>query len=211
MINMVKLPTKKSNLFLRVAKGHFATSHSHINYYIDVTTQKARLSEAKAVAKELVAAYQHNTIVDTVLCLDGTQIIGAYLAQELSRAGFVSINAHQTIYVVTPEYDATSQLLFRDNLQPMIRDKHVLILTASVTTGISARKAMECVQYYGGTTAGVCAIFSAQQEVDGTPVQAVFGPEDVTGYETYPSHDCPLCRSKNRLDALVNGYGYSKL
>ena len=33
MINMVKLPTKKSNLFLRVAKGHFATSHSHINYY----------------------------------------------------------------------------------------------------------------------------------------------------------------------------------
>ena len=53
MINMVKLPTKKSDLFLRVAKGHFATSHSHINYYIDVTTQKSRLSEAKAVAKEL--------------------------------------------------------------------------------------------------------------------------------------------------------------
>ena len=51
MINMVKLPTKKSNLFLRVAKGHFATSHSHINYYIDVTTQKSRLSEARAVAR----------------------------------------------------------------------------------------------------------------------------------------------------------------
>ena len=42
MINMVKLPTSKSELFLRVAKGHFATSHSHINYYIDVTTQKSR-------------------------------------------------------------------------------------------------------------------------------------------------------------------------
>lgn len=47
MINMVKLPTKKSDLFLRVAKGHFATSHSHINYYIDVTTQKSRLSEPR--------------------------------------------------------------------------------------------------------------------------------------------------------------------
>lgn len=47
MINMVKLPTNKSNLFLRVAKGHFATSHSHINYYIDVTTQKSRLSEQR--------------------------------------------------------------------------------------------------------------------------------------------------------------------
>ena len=26
-----------SNLPLRVAKGHFATSHSHINYYVDLT------------------------------------------------------------------------------------------------------------------------------------------------------------------------------
>ena len=38
MINMVKLPTSKSELFLRVAKGHFATSHSHINYYIDAVS-----------------------------------------------------------------------------------------------------------------------------------------------------------------------------
>ena len=115
MINMVKLPTNKSNLFLRVAKGHFATSHSHINYYIDVTTQKSRLSEAKAVAKELVAAYQHNTIVDTVLCLDGTQVIGTCLANELTKDGFANMNAHQTIYVITPEYTTGSQIILRDN------------------------------------------------------------------------------------------------
>ena len=102
MINMVKLPTSKSELFLRVAKGHFATSHSHINYYIDVTTQKTRLSEAKAVAKELVSAYQHSTIVDTVLCLDGTQVIGTCLANELTKDGFTNMNAHKTIYIVTP-------------------------------------------------------------------------------------------------------------
>ena len=53
-VNLVKLPTKKKDLLLRVAKGHFATSHSHINYYIDVTMQKTRLSEARAVAQELV-------------------------------------------------------------------------------------------------------------------------------------------------------------
>ena len=123
MINMVKLPTNKSNLFLRVAKGHFATSHSHINYYIDVTTQKSRLSEAKAVAKELVAAYQHNTIVDTVLCLDGTQVIGTCLANELTKDGFANMNAHQTIYVVTPEHTTGSQLLFRENTSPMIAGK----------------------------------------------------------------------------------------
>ena len=111
MINMVKLPTSKSELFLRVAKGHFATSHSHINYYIDVTTQKTRLSEAKAVAKELVSAYQHSTIVDTVLCLDGTQVIGTCLANELTKDGFTNMNAHKTIYIVTPEYTSGSQII----------------------------------------------------------------------------------------------------
>ncbi|MFR6093622.1 MAG: phosphoribosyltransferase, partial [Faecalibacterium prausnitzii] len=150
MINMVKLPTNKSSLFLRVAKGHFATSHSHINYYIDVTTQKARLSEAKAVAKELVAAYQHSTIVDTVLCLDGTQVIGTCLANELTKDGFANMNADQTIYVITPEYTSGSQIILRDNLAPMVRGKHVLILSASITTGYTVQAAIEAVNYYGG-------------------------------------------------------------
>ena len=207
----IKILSQHGSVPLKLIHGHFATNHSHINCYLDMTTLKTRQSEAELAAQALVQHYVATTIVDTILCLDGTQIIGAYLAQELSRAGFVSINAHQTIYVVTPEYDATSQLIFRDNLQPMIRDKHVLILTASVTTGISVRKAMECVQYYGGTTAGACAIFSAQDQVDGMEVKAVFTPEDITGYATYPAHDCPLCKNNTKLDALVNGYGYSKL
>ena len=92
-----KIPSKRQNLFLRVTKGHFATSHSHTNYYIDVTTQKMRLSEAQAVAKELLPYYDSTTIVDTILCLDGTEVIGACLARELTRSGFVNMNAHQTI------------------------------------------------------------------------------------------------------------------
>ena len=101
-MNLVKLPTGKPNLQLRVSKGHYATSHSHINYYIDVTLTKFRLSEARAAAAELVRAYKSTTIVDTILCLDGTEVIGACMASELTKAGYTNMNAHQTIYVVTP-------------------------------------------------------------------------------------------------------------
>ena len=90
MINLVKLPTKNKRMILRVARGHFATSHSHINYYIDVTMQKTRLSEAAEAARELVHMYKTTTIVDTVLCLDGTQVIGTCLANELTKDGFRS-------------------------------------------------------------------------------------------------------------------------
>lgn len=91
MLNLAKLPVRKSNVALRVSKGHFATNHSHINYLIDVTFQKSRLSEAQAVAKALVKQYVTSTIVDTIVCLDGMQVVGACLAEELTKAGFMSI------------------------------------------------------------------------------------------------------------------------
>ena len=66
-LQTIKYETKRKNLYLRVALGHFATSNRHTNYYIDVVSQKSRLSEAKAVAEELASYYYADTKVDTVL------------------------------------------------------------------------------------------------------------------------------------------------
>ena len=206
-----KIRTKRDNLFLRVVKGHFATSHSHINYYIDVTTQKTRLSEAKAVAQELVSYYRSSTIVDTILCLDGMQVVGTCLADELTKGNFLSINAHQTIYIVTPEHTSGSQIIFRDSVKPMIQGKHVMILAASVTTGYTARAAIEAIKYYGGEVAGIAAMFATTDECMGYPVSSVFDPKDLSDYESYPSHECPQCREGKPVDALVNSFGFSKL
>ena len=207
----IKVITKNKNLFLRVSKGHFATSHSHINYYIDVAMQKTRLSEAQAVARELVSYYNASTIVDTILCLDGMQVVGACLANELTNGGFQSINAHQTIYVITPEHTSGSQLFFRDNIVNTIRGKNVLILAASVTTGYTANAAVEAVKYYGGNVAGISAIFATTVECAGYTVRSVFDPNDLNDYATYPSHECPMCKKGEKIDALVNSHGYSKL
>ena len=209
--NSYKIRTKTRELFLRVSQGHFATSHSHINYYIDVTTQKTRLSEARAVARELVSHYKANTIVDTVLCLDGTEVIGTCLANELTKGDFVNMNAHQTIYVVTPEHTTGSQLIFRDNIIPMIAGKNVLILAASVTTGYTAQAAIEAIRYYGGNVAGICSIFATVNECAGYTVESVFDTKDLPDYWSHVSHECPLCKAGKKIDALVNSFGYSKL
>lgn len=209
--NSYKIRTKQKNLFLRVSKGHFATNHSHINYYIDVTTQKTRLSEAQAVAAELVSYYTHSTVVDTVLCLDGTQVIGTCLAEELTKGSFVNINAHQTIYILTPEHTSGSQIIFRDSLLSAIKGKHVLILAASVTTGYTAKSAVEAIKYYGGEVAGIASIFATVDSCAGYPVRSVFNPKDLSEYASYPSHECPMCKRGERIDALVNSFGYSKL
>ncbi len=207
-----KIRTKRKNLYLRVAKGHFATNYSHSNYYIDVAAQKSRFSEAKAVAEELCSSYNYDTtIVDTILCLDGMEVVGTCLANELTKHSFTNINSHQTIYVVTPEITNGSQMLFRDNIVPMIKGKHVLVLAVSVASGATAQSAIEAVRYYGGEVVGIASIFATATECGGYEVNSVFNPNDLDGYFNCPSHECPLCKENKKLDALINCYGFSKL
>jgi orotate phosphoribosyltransferase len=210
--NMIKVYSKSSpSVALKVIPGHFATNHSHINYYIDMTTLKTRQSEAAAVAKNFVGAYFSNTVIDTIVCMDGCEVIGAYLADELTRAGIHSMNTHQTIYIVSPEYNSNGQMIFRDNNQSMITNKNVLLLLASATTGKTIHKSLDCINYYRGHVQGVSAIFSAVNSINGIPVHSIFQSSDVPNYTTYPYNDCPFCKANQKLDALVNSYGYSRL
>ena len=209
--NFFKIRTRRKNVFLRVCKGHFATSHSHTNYYIDITTHKTRLSEAKALAQEILPNYHNSTIVDTIICLDGTQVIGTCLADALTKNDFANMNAHQTIYVVTPEQTSNNQLIFRDNIAPMIHGKHVLILAASVVTGNTAKAAIDAIKYYGGYVAGIAAAFATVDKVDEYKVVSAFDPTTLPDYAAYAPGECPMCKQAKKLDALVNSYGYSKL
>ena len=211
MIELKHLNVKRGNVPLRYARGHFATNHSHINYYIDITFQKTRLSEAKDVARQLVGHFNATTLVDTILCLDGTAVIGTCLAEELTKSGFRSINSHQTIYVVEPEYNANSQMIFRDNIQPMIRGKNVLVLMASMTTGFTAKRSIEAIGYYGGFISGVAALYSAVNDAGGYPVASVYSLSDLPDYASYDYRECPYCKQGIKIDALVNSFGYSVL
>jgi len=211
MIELTHLPVRRGKVPLRIARGHFATNHSHINYYIDITYQKTRISEAKDSAYQLVSHFINDTPVDTVLCLDGTAVLGTCVAEELTKSGFRTINQHQTIYVVEPEYNANSQIIFRDNIKHMIQDKHVLILMASVTTGFTATRSMEAIGYYGGNIAGIAAIYRAVDEIAGHKVQSIYSIKDLPDYESYDYRDCPYCKKGRKLDALVNSFGFSAL
>ena len=210
-MQQIKHPTSKSDIVLNVLQGHFATGHSHINYYIDVTAQKFCLSEARKVALELAKEYKASTMIDTILCLDGTEVIAACMASEMTKSGYMNINQNQDINVLTPERTVGSQLIFRENTAPLVTGKNVLILMASVSTGYTAKSAVETIAYYGGRPVGIASIFATVDTVEGLPVTRLFNPNDLPGYTSFDAPSCPMCRAGRRLDALVNSYGYSKL
>jgi len=196
---------------LKVQPGHFATNHAHLNYYFDVTTLKTRSSEARDIAKAMALLYLNDMVIDTIICMEGTEVIGAYLAEELKNYGFLSTNAHKTIYVVSPEFNNNSQLIFRQNLVPEIRGKNVMILMAMVNTGKALNKAIECVQYYQGNLAGISSVFSAKDTYEGYPIFSVFGLKDVPDFASWDYRECPLCKAGKKIEALVNAYGYAAL
>ena len=143
--------------------------------------------------------------------MSGLEVVGAYLAETLTRAGVYSMNSHQTIYITAPEYNNSGQIIFRDNIQPMIKNKNILILDGSITTGETLSRAIESILYYGGTIRGIAAIFSAATNIARLPVYSIFDHRDLPNYGSYPASTCPLCAQKQKLDALVNGFGYSKI
>ena len=206
-----KLPVCVGDVTLRVAKGHFATRNSHINYFIDVTAQKYSLKGCRAVARELANRLQNRFQVDSILCMDGTSAVGACLARKLTQQGGRSLSEGDNMYIVKGELDSKGNLIFRDNARFMLEGKNILLLLASVTTGGTVRKGIECVRYYQGIVAGIAAVYSQQKEIDGVPVVSLFDTNDLPGYASYLPEECPMCREKQELDAVVDKFGYSAL
>ncbi len=211
-IQYIKIPARfDPNVVLRVVSGHFATTQSHITKYMDVAAMKSRCNEAKGAARLLAQRYEATIPVDSIVCLDGMEVVGTYLAEDLTRVGVMSYNAHKSLYVLSPEYAASGQIIFRDNIQMAIRDKNILVLMGSVTTGKTLESVLRCINYYRGTVTGACAVFSAVEKVENIEIHAIFHPEDVQGFASYPAQDCPLCKSGQPIHAIVNSFGYSAL
>ena len=190
---------------VRVIPGHFATKHSHISHCIDMTGVKSQLNIAKAAAKILADSFM-GTPVDTIITLERMKMVGAFMADYLSHAG---INLNQNIAVITPEL-VNDKMLLRDNFLPYVMNNHVLLLTASATTGQTVNSAVEGIKYYGGTPVGAATIFGGEFDCP-VPVVKLLGVENISGYTSYSPQECPLCKSGQKVDAVVNSYGYSKL
>lgn len=198
-------------LSITAIPGHFVTSHSHINYYIDITEMKHSHIMAKEAGMTLADNFAYDKVVDTVVCMDGSEIIGAFLAQKLSKNDIISVNRRKNIYVVTPEFNSNGQMIFRENLEPMVHGKKILLLTASVTTGKTMHRALECIQYYQGSVQGIAAVFSARNEQDDVLIHSLFSSDDIPDYETHSYRDCPMCQHGVRIDALANSFGFSRI
>ena len=202
---------KNKDVVLRYIPGHFITPNSHVNYYMDLSDMKSRQREARATGEELAELYLSSDVIDTILCLNGTEVVGAYMANKLTKAGIISANRHQTMYITSPEYNTSGQMMFRENTKHMINGKKVLVLIDTATTGSTLKSAVGSIRFYGGTPIGISAIFSVATQIDTIPIRSLYSTRDLPDYASYSSGSCPLCQQGMRVNAICNGFGYSSL
>lgn len=202
---------KNKDVVLRYVPGHFITPNSHVNYYMDLSDMKSRQREARATGEELAELYLSTDVIDTILCLNNMEVVGSYLANKLTKAGIISANSHKTMYITSPEYNNSGQMMFRENIVHMIKGKKVLILIDAATTGGTLKSALGTVKFYGGDSIGIAAIYSVAPQIDGVPIRSLYSNVDLTDYASYPSENCPLCKAGTPVDAICNGFGYSTL
>ena len=137
--------TRNSKTRIKIMKGHFATSNSHLNTYIDMSTIKTRHNNARETAKELAGEYLTNTFVNTVVCLDETEVIGTFLAEHLADSSQLSLSAGNNISVLRSVGDGVSHSR-EAGFVDQIYDQLHLMYTLKVRVSWIVSRFYQCVE-----------------------------------------------------------------
>ena len=184
---------------LSIYSGHFATGHAHVDRYISMTEIRSNAAMAAEAADE-ISKFFRCTPIDTIICLENTQVIGAFIAQDLIDSSH-SVNSGATVNIITPGINANNQLVFSSDMQQYVTNRNILLLMSTVSTGRSLARAAECIRYYGGKPVGIA----------GLPVHSIFMRSDLNEYNVYRSDECPLCKNGRKLDGFVTVGGCTEI
>ena len=198
-------------LSVHVASGHFATNSAHRSHYIDIFELMSSSSVARDAARELAVPYRASTDVNVIVYMDGTEILAAYLADELLQAGLAVMNEGEEILLVTPMISADGHFIFHQSVREKIKDKNVVLMVASMSTGATADQVLECLSYYGCKLVGISAVFSAFPQVGGRQIHSLFDCNDIPDYHFFSPSECVMCNEGKKIDAIINSDGYTKL
>jgi len=202
---------KNPKIAIKVIPGHFTASSTHTNHYLDLGSLKSNAMIARDAARELAIPYLSNTIVDTIVCIERTEVIGAYLAQELLEGGARIMNDGGEISVVTPIVNDIGTLNFKSSMVKQIVNKNVVLLSTWVLSGRTLDRVLDCLSYYSAKIAGISTLFLVPDKTPEQNINALFTSLDIENFKLFSPRECEMCKSGQRLDALISSEGYTRI
>lgn len=171
---------------------------------------KSRTAEAQNIAHELAANYEVSTPVDTIICMDGLEVIGAYLSEELTKAGIFPwmLIRRSTWLLLNPAIpDRLSSVIIFSQwsrakcTDPQWFDYHRLYFVQSNREHSVLRRHYQRYRSH----------IQQSRQRGFSPCIFYFNTKDIPDYHSYSSTKCPMCQRQQKIDAIVSSYGYSAL
>ena len=121
------------------------------------------------------------------------------------------INQKSEMYILAPRVLPDGRFIFHQSVHERIKNKNVLLVVASMSTGATALGVMDCLEYYGCRLVGISAVFSAVEDINGRKIHALFTKDDIPNYRFFIPSECEMCKEGRNIDAVFNSEGYTKL
>ncbi|MDD2955337.1 MAG: hypothetical protein PHD67_03355 [Oscillospiraceae bacterium] len=183
----------QSGLYLTVTREHAAEPGCHMNRRVGTAGLRHSGKLAREAARLLAAPYQAGALVELILCEQGCEVVGSFLACELSGGNALSLNRGCDIRVAAFRWEEERPVL----LEPEpLSGQSVLLLADRL---FPPDKALCCAQWAAAQEAalsGVCALFGTPGKVGWRRVHCLFSAVEVPGFHFWPEEECPLCRAE---------------
>lgn len=181
---------------------HFVgNSGLHFDTYINKDALFPHTEETSSIGKLFAEKYKDKNIDIVVAPALGGVILSQWTAHHLTQ-----LTGEKVFGIYTQKTDDNEQILTR-GYESMVKDKRVLVIEDTTTTGSSVMKVVEAVEKAGGTITGVCVMVNT--DPDGIHSEALGIPFDslceLRVVKYYPQ-DCPMCQKGMPVNTRV-GHG----
>lgn len=185
-----------------ITHDHFVgNSGLHFDTYINKDALFPHTEETSAIGKLFAEKYKDKNIGVVVAPALGGIILSQWTASHLT-----ALSGEKVLGVYTQKTSEDEQILTR-GYENLVKDKRILIIEGTTTTGSSVMKVVDVVQQAGGKVIGVCVMVNTDPDginskTLGVPFESLCELKVIKYY----AKDCPMCKSGMAINTSV-GHG----
>lgn len=185
-----------------VTDSHFVgTSGKHMPAYINKDRLTSHTEYTSSIGKLFAEKFKNRNIQAVVAPAVGGIPLSQWTAYHLSR--FTKKDVLSLYTEKTPDNDQ----IFKRGYGLIVKNKRVLVIEDSVTTGRSVKKVISSVKKAGGKVIAACVMINRDpQAVSSKSIGVPFSYLGVFRIPSYKKKGCPLCKAGVPINTTL-GHG----
>ena len=185
-----------------ITNSHFVgTSGKHMGTYVNKDNLNPHTNSVSKVGKLFALKFKNKKIEAIIAPAVGGIPLSQWTAYHLSK-----LTKKDVLSFYTEKTENNNQI-FKRGYDVLVKDKRILVIEDTVTTGGSVKRAIETVKKSGGKVVAACVMINRDPKLINTKnMGAPFFSLAILKVPSYEAKNCPLCKAKIPINIKV-GHG----